>query len=354
MTENNIIIMLRRLLIDFIRNLPRKILLINVLLLGFVAGYLNLFEIGILDRITKDLSLETNLEYPFIRGVIFSLAFATVFMILRKTSIIPELGKIIEVFFDVAARDSASKRHDDSAVSEIKSRLDDLDARSKGGISKVDYSSLIEEVVTRTSATVDQSLLKTVEDKYGSRMLADQLFQVVDEALSTLLEGLAWERNVVSTRSLFNLLIGSGVAISGIWILYDMLASITYSSADWQVPVLQFVSRLSVVIIIEIFAYFFLNLYRGGLQEIKYFRNEITNVMSQQIALRAAILKKDKTTIASIVLKLADTERNFVLKKGESTVALAQNRLDREQDTQLASIIASAVKDGIKEGNKDN
>lgn len=129
-----------------------------------------------------------------------------------------------------------------------------------------------------------------------------------------------------------------------------MLTKIDYDSEDWQIPVLQFVSRLSVVIVIEIFAYFFLNLYRGGLQEIKYFRNEMTNIMSRQIALQAAMPKLDTDTIARIVLNLAETERNFVLKKGESTVGLEQNRLEREQDTELARTIMGAVKDGVKEG----
>lgn len=40
---------------------------------------------------------------------------------------------------------------------------------------------------------------------------------------------------------------------------------------------------------IELFAYFFLSLYRTSLQKIKYFQNELTNIEAKQIALRAAL-----------------------------------------------------------------
>lgn len=342
----------------------RRILLVLIVssYLG-VIGFTPVISFAPVDYIINFyLDFDTRLFYT-VRAIIFGVAGAG--FVIFIPAFIKRSGILVVFrdFFDVQPRDEASdeasegfdkssERFHKSILSDISDRLDELETQTTSGIAKSDYATLTEDVTKRVSASVDRSLLKTIEDKYGSRIAEGQHLKAVDDGLSRLIEELARERSIVSTRSAINLSIGMVIAGFGVWILYQMLTAITYTSTDWQVPVLQFVSRLSVVIVIEIFAYFFLNLYRGGLQEIKYFRNEITNIMSRQIALRVAIPKLDPKTIARIVLNLAETERNFVLKKGESTLGLEQNRLEREQDTELARTIMGAVKDGVKEGIK--
>lgn len=319
---------------------------------GSALGIISDLEFPPIDIIILSYFDVSGPQFLIVRSIIFGVTFAILVIFVPYVIKNSRVLDVFRDFFDVKQRDEASERFDESALPEILGRLDDLETQTKAGIGKSDYATLTEDVTKRVSASVDRSLLKTIEDKYGSRIAEEQHLKAVDDGLSILIEGLARERSIVSTRSAINLSIGMVIAGFGVWILYQMLTSITYTSTDWQVPVLQFVSRLSVVIVIEIFAYFFLNLYRGGLQEIKYFRNEMTNIMSRQIALRAAMPMLEPETIARIVLNLAETERNFVLKKGESTVGLEQNRLEREQDTELARTIMGAVKDGVKEGIK--
>jgi len=78
--------------------------------------------------------------------------------------------------------------------------------------------------------------------------------------------------------------------------------------------------------------YFFLNLYRAGLHEIKYFQNEIANVMAWRASLRSALALGDRATISAITKRLVETERNFVLKKGETTVDLKREARLAAQD----------------------
>ncbi len=66
----------------------------------------------------------------------------------------------------------------------------------------------------------------------------------------------------------------------------------------------------------QVFAYFFLRLYRYGLFEIKYFQNEITSAQLRIIALETILMKGSKETIEKFALEMAKTERNIILKNG--------------------------------------
>ncbi len=74
-----------------------------------------------------------------------------------------------------------------------------------------------------------------------------------------------------------------------------------------------FITRISLVAFIEVFAYFFLRLYRYSIFEIKHFQNEMTNAEFRVMALEAALMKGDQSTIRKL-----DTSNNraFHLKGG--------------------------------------
>lgn len=340
-----------RYILDFSskRKFIRVAFFLMLVIYAFLAGYTDIIQIIPLDsaimRITNN-----QITYLLLKGTAYSVFLILLFLFLITAIKSSPLEEIFTDFFDIKRPSDSSDNFNKKNNAEILDRLNELEAQLSAGIPKSDYTTLVEDVTNNIGESVNQSLLKSIETKYGSRIAEEQHFNFIDDGLSTIVNELSRERSVVSTRSVINLLIGMGIAGFGIWILYGALTTIVYAKSDWHIPVLQFASRLSVAIIIEIFAYFFLNLYRAGLQEIKFFRNEMTNIMSRQVAMRAAMRKLDHEAIANIVSKLADTERNFILKKGESTIGLEQFRADREQDTQLVRSIFDAAKDGIKEG----
>jgi len=90
---------------------------------------------------------------------------------------------------------------------------------------------------------------------------------------------------------------------------------------------------------IELFAFFFLSLYRTGLGEIKYFQNEITNIEAKHAALQASQRLDKEETQAAIILLLAGTERNNIMTKDQTTVELEKIRLEKTANTQLLGII---------------
>src|SRR4051794_40650890 len=95
------------------------------------------------------------------------------------------------------------------------------------------------------------------------------------------------------------------------------VVSLYYVYASFEDLALRFIPRFLFVIFVDIFSYFFLNLYRHSIFEIKYFQNELTNLDARLVALEGSLIIGDEKTVAKLCEALAKTERNFVLKKGE-------------------------------------
>jgi hypothetical protein len=68
-------------------------------------------------------------------------------------------------------------------------------------------------------------------------------------------------------------------------------------------------------------------LHREACDDIRYFQNELTNVESRQLAFNAAMHGSCRGSWRHVVHALCDTERNFPLKKDETTVGLERERM---------------------------
>jgi hypothetical protein len=75
-----------------------------------------------------------------------------------------------------------------------------------------------------------------------------------------------------------------------------------------------------------------LRLYRSSLEDIKYFQNELTNAESVKMAFATALIFDDKETLKQLTLEIVKTERNFILKKGESTIHTQKETLNASID----------------------
>lgn len=140
----------------------------------------------------------------------------------------------------------------------------------------------------------------------------------------------------LSRKANLNLVIGSMTAILGfIGLAYSVLQN-TVGYNSFEQLAYHYLPRLSLVIFIEIFAFFFLKLYKSNLEDMKYFQNELTNVELKIICTLTSINFGNSGDITRIVAKLSKTERNFILKRGESTVELERSRLE---NIELKSIL---------------
>lgn len=114
-------------------------------------------------------------------------------------------------------------------------------------------------------------------------------------------------------------------------------------------PLYSYASRVALSVTASIFAIFFLSTYRRNLSEIKYFQNEITNFEARVLALKLfgefefADRSKSDQYLLTMIERLSGTERNFILKKGETTTDLHQKDLDRQEQVALLAALAAAA-----------
>lgn len=161
---------------------------------------------------------------------------------------------------------------------------------------------------------------KTSESRFR-KTERDRITSDIDQIIGTYQTEMAsWRKNAN-----VNLLIGLACAIVGIGVMWQTLVTLNFNidaGAPWKISDLyHFLARFGLVIIIESVAFFFLKLYREDRNMIRYLRNEITNLESKCLSLKAALSFGSTADITKVLQSLSATERNFLVKKGERVMS---------------------------------
>lgn len=180
-----------------------------------------------------------------------------------------------------------------------------------------------------------KSLVAIVNEKLRSKLQED-VFRQISSRLESEVQNLAKRGNVNLILGISTTLTGLGILGYSVFDAPEMKSMIDIAS--------HFIPRLSLVLLIEVFAYFFLKLYKQSLSEIKYFQNEITNIESKYLGLQLAVNSGIEGSAQKVVDSLIATERNFILEKGQSTVELEHGKEEAKRSSELMKILDSAVK----------
>lgn len=194
-----------------------------------------------------------------------------------------------------------------------------------------DRDALIEDLKAQIQSDAAKAILAEIKDDVAVAFKRETRERQILTLFSQSRERLSQELEELGRRGNVNLALGGVTTIVGLGLLgWAVFQEVTSESKDLWGMASHFVPRLTLVLMIELFAYFFLSLYKTSLQEIKYFQNELTNVEAKQIALRTAVEYGDQAMIMSMVSSLAATERNHVLSKDQTTVELEKAKIERE------------------------
>ncbi|RQV71536.1 hypothetical protein [Burkholderia anthina] len=115
---------------------------------------------------------------------------------------------------------------------------------------------------------------------------------------------------------------------------------------------MHYVPRVTLAIVLELFAYFFLNLYKANAAETRYYHNEITNLSARHAALIAASDPIDAALLKLVIDDLLKTERNGILTKSQTTVEIARAKAEAEASKDLVSIATKLVESLARPSNK--
>ncbi|MFN7819549.1 MAG: hypothetical protein ACK5Q7_08140 [Cyanobacteriota bacterium] len=200
-------------------------------------------------------------------------------------------------------------------------------------------SSLVRNASTRLGDMVDSEL----ESRYGSARDTLRKISFLESNVEESTERLRQEIRALLRRGNLNLVLGTLATVIAISVLV-YTAILTVGKQGNTSDILQgYLIRVSLVLFIQIFGFFFLRLYRVSLSDIKYFQNEITNMQQQWLSLKYALLCEDRDTAKNIATILASTERNFILRKGETTIDLERLKFDQNDHKELLSSLKSLL-----------
>lgn len=163
-----------------------------------------------------------------------------------------------------------------------------------------------------------ENLKATIKNSFSEEFFNERFERSEDRLRS--------EKNSAFVRGNFNLMIGVVISILGGVIAYAFIqklptANTTIELFSYTLP------RLSFFILIIFLAFFFLNLYRKSMDDIKYYQNEITNLEAKYLSLQMAKSVNNHKLTANLLEQLMKTERNFILEKDQSTIELEKDRI---------------------------
>jgi len=214
-------------------------------------------------------------------------------------------------------------------IEDIKAELARL-SEDLAGIDETRKMKLVELVTNQVKQGVAETLWGEIQKKAESAIQSANQYRELSKQFEDARSRLAQEVSALGRRGNLNLSLGVITTIVGL----VFLGYFVFTSGDpAKQPIdfaIHFLPRLTLVLFIEVFAYFFLRLYKSSLTEIKYFQNEVTNIEAKYIALKTALNIGDSKMIGEVVIQLGSTERNHVLEKGQTTVEIEKSRLDKE------------------------
>lgn len=212
-------------------------------------------------------------------------------------------------------------------ITEIKDRINSIGVVTFDN-KDISADQLIELLRSSIDQRLTESVLKSIDEEFAKRDLQNRQWERLITGFEEIRKRLYEETNNLARRASLNLAFGSVTTVLAVIglaiIIFLMPLDLTGHSKDeygWIITA-HYIPRLSLVVFAEVFAYFFLRLYKSGLDDIKYYQNELTNVELKLSALKTALAMKDNEILKLVIGELAKVERNFVLKKDETTVEI--------------------------------
>jgi hypothetical protein len=210
-----------------------------------------------------------------------------------------------------------------------------------------DRAELISGLKTELESQAASEVLDRIKSEVAIFIKRESRDSDIRVMFSQSKERLSNELLALGFRGNLNLTIGVGTTGVGLWLLWLTVSKELEGPLGpdpWTALAAHFLPRLSLVVLIELFAYFFLSLYKTTLGEIKYFQNELTNVEAKQIALHTAIDQADKGMVTASVNALSATERNHILNKDQTTVDLEKAKLERQGTGDIVKALSELLK----------
>ncbi len=229
-----------------------------------------------------------------------------------------------------------SNRTDKEKVDQLQKDLEGLrDTINKQTVltdfmSEEQKKELLDNFEARFIEDASSAVLEDLKTKVATSLEKSSTINEINNQFSQTNARLSRELSSLGRRGNLNLSLGIVTTVAGLIVLSYFVITYSHPADNALGFVTYFVPRISLIIFIELFAYFFLRLYKSSLSEIKYFQNEMTNIEAKQVALVVSFGLAEKKVCEHVITTLSNTERNYILNKGQTTIDLEKAKLDKE------------------------
>lgn len=250
----------------------------------------------------------------------------------------------------------SSRKSNESNPEENNKKLNDimLEIKLIKEASKKTYEPISNALVKKIICEAEPALLLSLEELIEEDREKLAIKEEINESRFLATGRIEDELKRLIRSATTNLALGVAIAITGIIALsifvfpnianlFSPPTPLDFGTATTSAITFHYGSRFSLVISIEILAYFFLRLHRSKLIEIKYYQNELTNLELKYISLSAALRANDPNTFHQVIDTLSKTERNHILEKGQSTTELKKIEYENNQLIALTKAMTSII-----------
>lgn len=232
--------------------------------------------------------------------------------------------------------------------------LDDLDAKVASSIQAIEELRLRQsnvsvddraELLEFLRDKLSGSLAKDVEDSLRQKIAENSSQAYLRSLFRRHADFLLREIAALTRRANVNLVIGVLTTLLAAGMLAYMVASVAVRFDGLQHLLEHYIPRVTTVIFIEVFSFFFLKLYRSNLSEIRYYENELTNLVLHESATEAAFQSKDSGILAQLAERFSQANRN-----GQVNVPAGSSVEELKGVAEVVDRIANTVVRAMKKG----
>jgi len=203
------------------------------------------------------------------------------------------------------------------------------------GLSEEDKKSMLEALREGFAET-----LVAENEQRNSEALAEKAGLVpIRQTLDASMARLQDELLALGRRGSFNLAIGAATTCLSVVLLTFMLFGHNETNASVPELLSYYIPRVSTVVFVEIFGFFFLRLYKSSLSERQYYQNELTTLSLFYVAVDMVARSSSPESFAALAKSLVERDRNRGCADGITPAQKNDALLEK-----LASIIQEVAK----------
>lgn len=292
------------------------------------------------------MTLGLSRDYLLLSTIVFggfSLGFFIIIYLQHGMSLMPAPIKFIFKFMLILSSRLSRFGFLDIYIPDGVDRREGKYSNSQQDVSEEKTSSLESVDIETLKERATEELLEELSAAVVAEKAHSHILKKLDSEFASSKQRLLAEVRALGLRGNVNLTLGVVVTLVGLMLLGNYVWQLPAISNDLVTFLLSFGPRLSLILFIQIFAFFFLKLYKSGLAEIKYFQNEITNLELRYFGLRLSILSSSGDSMALVCKSLMDSERNKFLEKGQSTTDLEKYKYDQSVASGLIKILPGLI-----------